>query len=126
MFDAMGIPRRPVDDQTVAGVPWNSDDMVSFGRAIREGFLEICTDDVERLTGRPARSTRRWCRPTWPCCARRRGGKCGCGCAGEKSLHQTADDYPIPSVRPEPVEDRTRGFDKLSPNEREDKLQILG
>jgi NAD(P)H dehydrogenase (quinone) len=58
MFDAMGIPRRPVDDQTVAGVPWNSDDMVSFGRAIREGFLEICTDDVERLTGRPARSTR--------------------------------------------------------------------
>ena len=28
------------------------------GRAIREGFLEICTDDVKRLTGRPARSTR--------------------------------------------------------------------
>jgi NAD(P)H dehydrogenase (quinone) len=58
MFDAMGIPRRPVDDQTVAGVPWNSDDMVTFGRAIREGFLEVCSSDVERLTGRPARSTR--------------------------------------------------------------------
>ncbi|MBB3359521.1 MULTISPECIES: NAD(P)H-binding protein [unclassified Novosphingobium] len=58
LFDSLGIPRRPVDDQTVAGVPWNSDDMVTFGRAIREGFLEICTDDVERLTGRPARSTR--------------------------------------------------------------------
>lgn len=58
MFDAMGIPRRPVDDQSVAGIPWNSDDMVSFGRAIREGFLEVCTDDVERLTGRPARSVR--------------------------------------------------------------------
>ena len=58
MFDAMGIPRRPVDDQSVAGIPWNSDDMVSFGRAIREGFLELCTDDVERLTGRPARSVR--------------------------------------------------------------------
>lgn len=58
MFDAMGIPRRPVDDQSVAGIPWNSDDMVSFGRAIREGFLEVCTDDVERLTGRKARSVR--------------------------------------------------------------------
>lgn len=58
MFDAMGIPRRPVDDQSVAGIPWNSDDMVSFGRAIREGFLKVCTDDVERLTGRRARSVR--------------------------------------------------------------------
>jgi len=58
MFDAMGIPRRPVDDQSVAGIPWNSDDMVSFGRAIREGFLEVCSKDVERLTGRPARSVR--------------------------------------------------------------------
>ncbi|MBB5984729.1 SDR family oxidoreductase [Sphingobium lignivorans] len=58
LFDAMGIPRRPVDDQYVKGIPWNSDDMVTFGRAIREGFLEICTDDVERLTGRKARSVR--------------------------------------------------------------------
>ncbi len=58
MFDAMGIPRRPVDDQSVAGIPWNSDDMVTFGTAIREGFLELCTDDVERLTGRKARSVR--------------------------------------------------------------------
>jgi NAD(P)H dehydrogenase (quinone) len=58
MFDAMGIPRRPVDDLTVGGIPWNSDDMVTFGAAIREGFLEICSGDVERLTGRPARSVR--------------------------------------------------------------------
>ena len=57
-FDALGIPREPVDDQTVAGIPWNSDDMVSFERAIREGFLDVCTDDVRRLTGRPARSVR--------------------------------------------------------------------
>jgi NAD(P)H dehydrogenase (quinone) len=58
MFDAMGIPRRPVDDSPVGGIPWNSDDMVTFGQAIREGFLEVCTDDVEKLTGRPARSVR--------------------------------------------------------------------
>jgi NAD(P)H dehydrogenase (quinone) len=55
-FDALGIPRHPVDDQTVANIPWNSDDMVSFERSIREGFLDICTDDVERLTGHKARS----------------------------------------------------------------------
>ena len=58
MFDAMGIPRRPVDDQQVGGIPWNSDDMVSFERSIREGFLDVCTDDVRRLTGRRARSVR--------------------------------------------------------------------
>ncbi len=58
IFDAMGIPRRPVDDASVNGIPWNSDDMVTFGQAIREGFLEIRTDDVERLTGRKARSVR--------------------------------------------------------------------
>lgn len=57
-FDALGIPRKPVDDQAVAGIPWNSEDMVSFERAIREGYLDICTDDVERLTGRKARSVR--------------------------------------------------------------------
>ncbi len=58
MFDAMGIPRRPVDDQAVGGIPWNSDDMVTFGQAIRGGFLEVCSGDVEKLTGRPARSVR--------------------------------------------------------------------
>ena len=58
MFDAMGIPRRPVDDHAVGGIPWNSDDMVTFGQAIREGFLAVCSNDVERLTGKPARSVR--------------------------------------------------------------------
>jgi NAD(P)H dehydrogenase (quinone) len=58
IFDAMGIPRRPVDDVAVGGIPWNSDDMVSFGAAIREGFLALCSDDVARLTGQPARSVR--------------------------------------------------------------------
>jgi NAD(P)H dehydrogenase (quinone) len=57
-FDALGVPREPVDDQSVAGIPWNSDDMVSFERAIREGYLDVCTNDVERLTGRKARSVR--------------------------------------------------------------------
>ncbi len=59
MFDAMGVPRRPVDDQSVKGIPWNSDDMVTFGQAIRDGYLAIRSDDVEKLTGRKARSVRR-------------------------------------------------------------------
>jgi NAD(P)H dehydrogenase (quinone) len=58
MFDAMGIPREPVDDHSVAGIPWNSDDMVSFERAIREGYLDICSGDVELLTGHKPRSVR--------------------------------------------------------------------
>lgn len=58
MFDAMGIPRRPVDDQYVGGIPWNSDDMVTFGQAIRGGFLAVCSPDAEVLLGRPARSVR--------------------------------------------------------------------
>ena len=57
-FDALGIPRHPVDDQTVAGIPWNSDDMVSFERSIREGYLNIRSDDVQKLTGQRARSVR--------------------------------------------------------------------
>jgi NAD(P)H dehydrogenase (quinone) len=52
MFDALGIPREPVDDQIVAGIPWNSDDMVTFEAAVREGFFDVISDDVELLTGR--------------------------------------------------------------------------
>ena len=58
IFDSMGIPRRPVDDHSVNGIPWNSDDMVTFSQAIREGYFAIQSDDVLRLTGRPARSVR--------------------------------------------------------------------
>jgi NAD(P)H dehydrogenase (quinone) len=58
MFDAMGIPREPVDDQTVSGIPWNSDDMVTFEAAIRGGWLDIISDDVEKLTGQKACSVR--------------------------------------------------------------------
>jgi NAD(P)H dehydrogenase (quinone) len=56
MFDALGVPRRPVDDQVVADIPWCSEDMVSFERAIREGWFDICTGDVQALTGRPPRT----------------------------------------------------------------------
>ena len=47
-----------MDDLYVSGIPWNSDDMVTFGQAIREGFLEVCSGDVAKLLGRPPRSVR--------------------------------------------------------------------
>ena len=58
MFDALGVPREALDDHIVNRVPWSSNDMVSFERAIREGFLELLSDDVERLTGRKPQSLR--------------------------------------------------------------------
>lgn len=58
MFDGMGIPREPVDDQSVKGITWNSDDMVTFEQSIREGFFEVISDDVELLTGSKPRSVR--------------------------------------------------------------------
>jgi NAD(P)H dehydrogenase (quinone) len=51
-FDKLGIPREAVDDMSVQGVPWSSDDMVSFERAIRLGHMAIISDDVKKLTGR--------------------------------------------------------------------------
>ncbi|MCC6201942.1 MAG: NAD(P)H-binding protein [Gammaproteobacteria bacterium] len=58
MFDAMGIPREPVDDQVVAGIPWNSNDMVTFEASIRGGHFAVLSNDVEHLTGRKPRSVR--------------------------------------------------------------------
>ena len=58
MFDALGVPRSPIDDAIVNAIPWCSDDMVSFERAIREGCLDVRSDDVERLLGRPPVSLR--------------------------------------------------------------------
>jgi len=59
-FDAMGIPRHPAGDEFektgVKGITWNSTDMVSFGKAIRLGELDVISSDVENLTGRRPRS----------------------------------------------------------------------
>jgi NAD(P)H dehydrogenase (quinone) len=56
LWDSIGVPRQATDDFTNSPVPWCSDDMVSFGRAIREGRLAVLTDTVQELTGsRPIR-----------------------------------------------------------------------
>lgn len=57
-FDSLGVPRHASDIVPQGPIPWSSDDMVSFGQSIREGFFDVLTDHVERLTGRKPRSLR--------------------------------------------------------------------
>jgi NAD(P)H dehydrogenase (quinone) len=57
-WDRLGIPREALTDGVVNGVPWSSNDMVSFEAAIRGGYSAILSDDVERLTGRKPKSLR--------------------------------------------------------------------
>lgn len=53
IFDAMGVPRTTdgiFKDGSEA--PFSSDGMVTFAQAIREGKMDIFTDDFEKLTGK--------------------------------------------------------------------------
>jgi NAD(P)H dehydrogenase (quinone) len=58
-FDAAGVPRRHVEGtlHEQAGA-WGSEEMMSYERAIREGYFAIASHHVKLLTGRPARSLR--------------------------------------------------------------------
>ena len=68
-FDSLGVPRKASDIMPDGPIPWASEGMVTFGQSIREGFMDIESDDVERITGRRARTLRSVCeqyRGTWP------------------------------------------------------------
>ena len=55
-FDRLGFPRHATDGPVDPARPWSSDDMVSFERAIREGYFNVLSNDVETLLGRKPRS----------------------------------------------------------------------
>ena len=58
-FDAMGIPRRYVEGMThEQSGPWASEEMMSYERALGEGYFAVCSHHVELITGRPASSLR--------------------------------------------------------------------
>ncbi|MEU1518332.1 NAD(P)H-binding protein [Streptomyces sp. NPDC005811] len=59
VFDSLGVPRE-YDPEAIASspIPWNSDDMVSFSRAIRLGHMASLSDAVRTLAGREPRSMR--------------------------------------------------------------------
>ena len=56
-FDALGFPRQ-ASDHVDPERPWSSDGMVTFERAIREGYFAVISNDVEKLTGRKPKSLR--------------------------------------------------------------------
>lgn len=59
-FDALGFPREYVEGMTNVddtGV-WGSEEMVSYERAVRQGYFSVCSHHVKLLTGRPAQSLR--------------------------------------------------------------------
>jgi NAD(P)H dehydrogenase (quinone) len=68
-FDSLGIPRHASDDVPDGPIPWCSSDMVTFGQSIREGYFDVLTDHVERITGNAPKSLREVMlafRPSWP------------------------------------------------------------
>jgi NAD(P)H dehydrogenase (quinone) len=68
-FDSLGVPRHASDIVPQGPIPWSSEDMVTFGRSIREGFFDIRSDSVERITGRkpiPLREIMLRYRGAWP------------------------------------------------------------
>jgi NAD(P)H dehydrogenase (quinone) len=58
-FDAAGVPRRHIEGAVheKAGA-WGSEEMMSYERAIREGYFAVASHHVKLLTGRPAHSLR--------------------------------------------------------------------
>jgi NAD(P)H dehydrogenase (quinone) len=58
-FDAAGVPRRHIEGTVheKAGA-WGSEEMMSYERAIREGYFAVASHHVKLLTGRPPHSLR--------------------------------------------------------------------
>jgi len=57
-FDSLGIPRKASDIVPAGPIPWSSEDMVTFGQSIREGYFDRLTRHVEEITGRPPKPLR--------------------------------------------------------------------
>jgi len=69
MWDSLGVPRdSATGDFSNSPVPWSSDGMVTFGRMIRDGHLDVTTDVVERFTGRRPKSLRTLMEERRPTC----------------------------------------------------------
>lgn len=54
----IGVPPNMEKGMAGSPVPWSADDMTSFGQAIREGFMNACSDHVEKLTGKKPKTMR--------------------------------------------------------------------
>ena len=57
-FDLLCVARKARDVVPDGPIPRASEGMVTFGESIGEGFMDVVSDDVERITGRKPRSLR--------------------------------------------------------------------
>lgn len=57
-FDSIGAVRKSEDLTPDTPIPWASEGMVTFGQAIREGYFDVESDAVERITGQKPRTLR--------------------------------------------------------------------
>ena len=57
-FDSIGAVRTSDQLTPDTPIPWASEGMVTFGQAIREGYFDVLSDTVERITGRKPRTLR--------------------------------------------------------------------
>src|SRR5262249_9786950 len=58
-FDALGVPRKYVEGgYHERGGAWSSEEMMSYERAIREGYFAVCSHHVRLITGQSARTVR--------------------------------------------------------------------
>lgn len=68
-FDSLGVPRKASDVVPDGPIPWASEGMVTFGQSIREGYFDVLSQDVERVTGHKPRtlaSVMDQCKGMWP------------------------------------------------------------
>jgi len=68
-FDSLGVARKASDVVPDGAIPWASEGVVTFGQSIREGFMDVASDDVERITGKKPRTLRSVCeqlKGAWP------------------------------------------------------------
>ena len=55
-FDSLGVARKASDIKPDGPIPWASEGMVTFGQSIREGFMDVVSDVVEKVTGKKPQS----------------------------------------------------------------------
>jgi NAD(P)H dehydrogenase (quinone) len=55
IFDSMGIKREYEEGmKSETHDAWSSNEMISYEKAIKQGFFAICSRHVQFITGRPA------------------------------------------------------------------------
>lgn len=57
-FDALHIPRTTDGDFSKSPIPWCSDDMVTNEACVKEGKMNVASDDIYKITGKAPATVR--------------------------------------------------------------------